>query len=32
MNVVFADGHVKAVRQSKLENWELFPGFFRVPR
>jgi prepilin-type N-terminal cleavage/methylation domain-containing protein/prepilin-type processing-associated H-X9-DG protein len=27
MNVVFADGHVKAVRQSCLENWELYRGF-----
>jgi prepilin-type N-terminal cleavage/methylation domain-containing protein/prepilin-type processing-associated H-X9-DG protein len=27
MNVVFADGHVKAVRQSCLENWERYQGF-----
>jgi prepilin-type N-terminal cleavage/methylation domain-containing protein/prepilin-type processing-associated H-X9-DG protein len=32
MNVVFADGHVKAVRQSRLENWERFPGYFKVKR
>lgn len=28
MNVVFADGHVKAVWQSCLENWERYRGFF----
>ena len=27
MNAVFADGHVKAVRQSCLENWERYRGF-----
>jgi prepilin-type N-terminal cleavage/methylation domain-containing protein/prepilin-type processing-associated H-X9-DG protein len=27
MNVVFADGHVKGVRQSCLENWERYRGF-----
>jgi prepilin-type N-terminal cleavage/methylation domain-containing protein/prepilin-type processing-associated H-X9-DG protein len=27
MNVVFADGHVKAVRQSCLSNWERYRGF-----
>ena len=26
-NAAFADGHVKAVRQSCLGNWERYPGF-----
>jgi prepilin-type N-terminal cleavage/methylation domain-containing protein/prepilin-type processing-associated H-X9-DG protein len=30
MNVVFADGHVKAVRQSSIENWERYPGYIPI--
>jgi prepilin-type N-terminal cleavage/methylation domain-containing protein/prepilin-type processing-associated H-X9-DG protein len=32
MNALFADGHVKATRQSRLENWEIYPGFFPIRR
>jgi prepilin-type N-terminal cleavage/methylation domain-containing protein/prepilin-type processing-associated H-X9-DG protein len=32
MNALFADGHVKSVRQSKQENWERYPGYIPIKK